>query len=53
MSAKLIALRLLKIKIVLDKVHAVIISVHDFPKKVLSGETNDLVDVVMWPKFGN
>ena len=53
MSAKLIALRLLKIKIVLDKVHAVIISVHDFPKKVLSGETNDFVDAIMWPKFGN
>ena len=53
MSAKLIALLLLKIKTVLYKVHAVIISVHDVTKKVLSGETNDFVDVVMWPKFGN
>ena len=27
--------------------------VHDFTNKILSEESNYIVDVVMWPRFGN
>ena len=28
-------------------------SVHDITNKILSRDSNYIVDVVMWPKFGN
>ena len=53
MSAKMATLSLLKIKIFWNKGYDVIISVHDVTSKVLSYESNYIVDVVMWPKFGS
>ena len=42
-----------KIKIFWNKVYDVIISVHDVTNKILSRDSNDIVDVFMWSKFGN
>ena len=36
-----------------NKRYDVIISVHDVINQILSSESTDIVDVVMWPKFGN
>ena len=36
-----------------SKGYYVIISVHDFTSKALSHDSSRIVDVVMWPKFGN
>ena len=43
----------LKIKIFWNKGYNVIISVHGVTKKIVSLESNYIVDVVMWPNFGN
>ena len=51
-SANMTILDLLKIKVFWNKVYGVIISVHDVTKKISSHDSNYLVDVVMWPKFG-
>ena len=51
MSAKLATLGLLKIKIFWNKGYDVITSVYDVNNKILSRDTNQIVDVVMWPKF--
>ena len=53
MSAKLVTLYFLKIKIFWNKDYDDIISVHDVTKKFLSRDSNYIVDVVMWAKFGN
>ena len=53
MSAKMATLGLLKIKITWNKGYEVILSVHDVTSKILSRHSNYVVDVVMWPKFGN
>ena len=53
MSAKMTTLGLLKIKVFWNKGYDVIISVHDVTNKILSRDSNYIVDVVMWPKFGN
>ena len=53
MSAKIATLGLLKVKLFWNKGYDAIISVHDVTNKVLSRESNYVVDVVMWPKFGN
>ena len=53
MSPKLATLGLLKIRIFLNKVYGVIISVHGVTNKILSRDWNYIVDVVMWQKFGN
>ena len=53
MSAKMATLGLLKIKVFWNKGYDVIISVHDVTNKILSRNSNYIVDVVMWPKFGN
>ena len=45
-------LGLLKIKVFQNKGYDVIVSVHDFVNKTLSPESNYIVDVAMWPKFG-
>ena len=53
MSAKLATLGLLKIKVFWNKGYDVIIFVYDVINKNLSRDSNYIVDVVMWPKFGN
>ena len=53
MSAKMATPGLLKIKVFWNKRYYVIYSVYDVTKKILSNESNYIVDVVMWPKFGN
>ena len=53
MSAKMAALALLKVKVFWNKVYYVIYSVYDVTNKILSHDSNYIVDVVMWPKFGN
>ena len=53
MSAKMATPGLLKIGVFWKKGYDVIISVHDVTNKILSRDSNYIVDVVMWPKFGN
>ena len=53
MSAKLTTLDVLKIKIFWNKDYGVMISVHDITNKTLSRDSNDIINVVMWPKFVN
>ena len=53
MSAKLATLGLFKIKAPWNKEYDVIISVHDVTKNILSLDSNYIVDVIMWPEFGN
>ena len=53
MSAKVATLGLTKTKVLWSKDYDVIISVHDVTNKILSCDTNYIVYVVMWPKFGN
>ena len=43
----------LKIKVFLNVVYDVIIYVHYVTSKILSRDSNYIVDMVMWPKFGN
>ena len=44
---------LLKTKVFWNKGYDVIITTHDVANKILSRDSNYIVDVVMWPKFGN
>ena len=44
---------LLKIMVFSNKGYDVIISVDDVTNKILSRDSNYIVDVFMWPKFGN
>ena len=53
MSAKIAAQVLLKIKIFWNKGYYIIYSVYDVTNKILSHDANYIMDVVMWPKFGN
>ena len=41
------------IKLFWNKGYEVIISNHEVTNKVLSTDSNYIVDVVMWPKFGS
>ena len=52
MSAKLGTLGLLKIKVFWSKDYDVTVSVHDVNSKILSRDSNGIVDVI-WPKFGD
>ena len=52
MSAKLATLDLLKIKVSWNKSNDAIISAYDVNNKILSCDSNHIVDVVMWLKFG-
>ena len=47
------ALGLEKIKEFWNKGYDIIICVHNNTKEILSRDANYIVDVVMWPKFGN
>ena len=53
MSAKMATPGLLKITVFWNKGYDVIIPVDDVTNKILSRDSNYIVDVVMWPKFGN
>ena len=53
MSAKMATSGLLKIKVFWNKDYDVITSVNDVINKSLSHDSKYIVDVVMWPKFGN
>ena len=53
MSAKLGALGLLKIKVFWKKDYYIKISDYGVTIRVLSRDSNYIVDVAMWPKFGN
>ena len=53
MSAKITTPGLLKIRVFWNKGYDVIIFVHDVTNKFLSRDSNYIIDVVMWPKFGN
>ena len=50
-SAKMATLGIIKTKLFWSKGYGGIISVHDVANKILSRESNYIVDVVMWPKF--
>ena len=50
---KMATLGLLKIKLFLNKDYDIIVSVHDVINNILSRDSYNLVDVVMWPNFGN
>ena len=51
MSAKLGTLNLLKIKVFWNIGYDVIMSSHDVTNKILSRESNYIIDAVMWSKF--
>ena len=54
MSAKMATPGLLKITVFWNKGHDVNISIDDVTNKILSHDSNHIVDFVyMWPKFGN
>ena len=53
MSAKIAIPGLPKIKVFWNIGYDVIISVHEVTNKILSRYSNYIIDVVMWPKFGN
>ena len=53
MSAKVATPGLLKITVFWNKGYEIIISVDDVINKILSYNLNYIVDVFMWPKFGN
>ena len=52
-SVKLAFLGLFKIKVFWNKGYDVVISAHDVCNKILSHDSNYIVDVVMCPKFNN
>ena len=52
MSAKLATLGLLKIKVFWNKSYDAIIFVYDVTNNILSRDSNYIVAVVIWPKFG-
>ena len=53
MSAKVDALGLPQINIFWNKCYGVKTSACDIINKILLLDSNSIVDVVMWPKFGN
>ena len=53
MSAKMTTPGLLKIKVFWNKAYGVIIFVHDVTNKILSRDSNYIVDVLIGSKFDN
>ena len=53
MSEKMVTRGLLKIKVFWSKGCDVIIPAHDVTSKILSHDSNYIVDLVNWPKFVN
>ena len=52
-SAKMATSDLLKITVFWNKGYYIIIPVDDVTYKMLSRDSNYVVDMFMWPKFGN
>ena len=52
-SVKMATLGLLEIMVFWKKGYDVIICVHDVTNKILSRNVSYIVDLAMWPKFGN
>ena len=52
MLGNMATVALLNIKIFWNKGYDVIFLVHDANKKILSIDSNYIVDLVIWPKFG-
>ena len=52
-SAKMATPGLLKTTVFWNKGYDVIVPAHDVTNKILLRDSNHIVDVVMWPKFGN
>ena len=52
-QAKMATPGLLKVRVFSKKCYDVIISVHDVTNNFLSRDLNYIIDVVIWPKFGN
>ena len=53
MSTKMATVGLLKTKLFLNNSHDVIFYNYDVTNKIVSSKSNYIVDVSMWPKFGN
>ena len=53
MSAKLVTPGLLEIKLFQNKGYDIVIFDYNVTKKISSKDSNYIVYVVMWPKFGN
>ena len=53
MSAKMVTPGLIKIKVFWNKGYYVIYSAYDVTNKTLSHDSDYVMDVVMWPNFGN
>ena len=53
MSANLVTLSILKIKIFWNLDYDVLISLYDVTNKILLRDSSCIIDVAMWPKFGN
>ena len=53
MSAKAATLDVLKINVFWKKADDLVVFVSDVSNETLSYDSNYIVDVVMWPKFGN
>ena len=53
MSAKLVNLGLIKINVFQNKCYDAIIPHYDATNKILWRDSNYIVAVVIWPKFGN
>ena len=53
MSAEITTPGHLKIRVFWNNGYDLIISVHDVTNEILSRDSNDTIDVVMWLKFGN
>ena len=53
MSAKMATPGLLKIGVFWNKGYEIIIFVHGVTNKFLLRDSNCIIDMVMWPKFGN
>ena len=53
MSAELATLGLLQIKVIWNKIYDVIMSLYDITNKILSRNSDYIIEVVMWPNFGN
>ena len=52
-SAKLTTLGFLKLKVVWNKGYDVIIFARDVTNRILSRYSNYIVNMAIWPKFGN
>ena len=52
-SVKMATLGLLRIKVFWNKGYDIKISVHDVTNKILSRDSNYIVNVVKWSKFGH